>query len=444
MTDWINWILSNQLLVAGIGTVVSSALMYAIRSVPSKTVSMTSELLTSMLSVNSRNDFYSHIDAYLSDHVLPWTFRRYEPADRADDDNTTYLNTGYGSGYGIWRGVPFRFVKTLEKQQYSFEKTLTVRFLTRQKGTVESFVNEAVDFRRGEPRQRVYTSMGHYWERMADKRLRSVKTVFANDGIIETIVERVDTFMKSENWYLQRGIPYKLVVLLHGAPGTGKTSLIHAVASNFGLDIDYVTSLGQLGRLLSNKSSRRSIVVIEDIDTLARLERDARANANKEAARPPTGTADASPGTLAADPVPTTPAYHPPAKSLDEVFNDDRVLHDTLNSFDGFTTQHGVIIFMTSNHPETLDPAMLRPGRVDLEVPINALKWNAARRMFAAFFGQSNLDKWDALADVFEPTTGAQLQSHFMKSSAHEAIDSLSKYWSERKSVVTPLKKATR
>jgi mitochondrial chaperone BCS1 len=53
-------------------------------------------------------------------------------------------------------------------------------------------------------------------------------------------------FLRSEDWYAERGIPFRRGYLLHGVPGSGKTSLIHAIAGELGLDI-YVVSLSSKG-----------------------------------------------------------------------------------------------------------------------------------------------------------------------------------------------------
>jgi chaperone BCS1 len=74
------------------------------------------------------------------------------------------------------------------------------------------------------------------------------------------------------NRYANRGIPYRRGYLLHGPPGTGKTSLTFALAGVFGLDI-YVVSLldssiteEELGYLFRNLPAK-CIVLLEDIDT---------------------------------------------------------------------------------------------------------------------------------------------------------------------------------
>lgn len=56
-----------------------------------------------------------------------------------------------------------------------------------------------------------------------------------------------------------------------------------------------------------------------------------------------------------------------------------------LNALDGVRAQEGRIIFMTTNHPEKLDPALMRPGRADFHALINYASYDQMRRMFLKF-----------------------------------------------------------
>lgn len=60
-----------------------------------------------------------------------------------------------------------------------------------------------------------------------------------------------------------------------------------------------------------------------------------------------------------------------------------------LNALDGVASGEERVIFMTTNHPERLDPALIRPGRVDLSALIDDATPEQARRLFLQFYGDS-------------------------------------------------------
>jgi chaperone BCS1 len=61
-------------------------------------------------------------------------------------------------------------------------------------------------------------------------------------------------------------------------------------------------------------------------------------------------------------------------------------LSGLLNALDGVAAQHGRIVVMTSNHPERLDPALVRPGRIDVKVELGHADDTQIATMFARFF----------------------------------------------------------
>jgi len=80
-------------------------------------------------------------------------------------------------------------------------------------------------------------------------------------------------FLQSEEWYIEKGIPFRRGYLLHGPPGTGKTSFTEAIAGKLKLNICYLNLSGNkldddgLNRLLNN-TPERSIILLEDIDAV--------------------------------------------------------------------------------------------------------------------------------------------------------------------------------
>ena len=116
-----------------------------------------------------------------------------------------------------------------------------------------------------------------------------------------------------------------------------------------------------------------------------------------------------------------------------------------LNALDGVASGEERIIFMTTNHPERLDPALIRPGRVDLSVLIDDASPTQAKRLFEQFYGyEDGAEGWENLSNnelerfgvrveglvANEMEKGkrasmAALQGLFIRSNAREAVDNL-------------------
>ncbi|KAF6072765.1 BCS1 N terminal family protein [Candida albicans] len=152
-------------------------------------------------------------------------------------------------------------------------------------------------------------------------------------------------------WYHKRGIPYRRGYLLYGPPGSGKTSFIQALAG----ELDYNICILNLSennltddRLnhLMNHIPNRSILLLEDVDA----------------------------------------AFNKREQTNDQGFNNGVTFSGLLNALDGVASAEECITFMTTNHPEKLDPALLRPGRVDYKVMIDNATEHQVKRMFLRFY----------------------------------------------------------
>ncbi|KAH8498264.1 hypothetical protein H0E87_017259 [Populus deltoides] len=162
------------------------------------------------------------------------------------------------------------------------------------------------------------------------------------------IMEDLERFVKRREFYRRVGKAWKRGYLLFGPPGTGKSSLIAAIANYLKFDI-YDLELTNLRtnsdlRSLLISTENKSVLVVEDIDCSFELQdRLAQARA-------------------------MMPSRH--YLAYDQGNQYQVTLSGLLNFVDGLWSSCGDerIIIFTTNHKERLDPALLRPGRMDVHI----------------------------------------------------------------------------
>lgn len=152
----------------------------------------------------------------------------------------------------------------------------------------------------------------------------------------KTVVKDFAFWHSNKRWYVDRGITWKRGYLLHGKPGSGKTSLVRALAQEFDLPVTVLDLPSMTNRELWNAwkgaaMSAPCIILMEDFDAV----------------------------------------FH----GRENITGDDGVTFDCLlNCIDGIESLHGIALFLTTNHVEHIDPALgiqtsdgsSRPGRIDV------------------------------------------------------------------------------
>ncbi|CAA7261969.1 unnamed protein product [Cyclocybe aegerita] len=217
----------------------------------------------------------------------------------------------------------------------------------------------------------------YQWWHMACRAKRSLQSIVLDPGVKDTLLEDARDFLASKQWYDSRGIPFRRGYLLYGAPGSGKSSLIHSIAGELKLNV-YVMSLSGVGldddalRELVSSLPTRCILLMEDIDV---------ALSNPFNRDPKKKDGKSSPST-------TTSMPAPPALPRSRV-----TLSGLLNALDGIAAAEGRLLFATTNKYDALDPALCRPGRMDLHIEFKLASRYQAAQFFKYFFSPEGHQK---------------------------------------------------
>ena len=209
----------------------------------------------------------------------------------------------------------------------------------------------------------IYYYKKDFWTLLSKAPKRPLSTIYLKKGQKEDIIKSVKHFFSKETRdnYLSFGIPYKSVSLIHGPPGTGKTSIIKSIASDLDCDLyvlpiskDMVdTNLVDAFSYINDNESKERIIVIEDIDSLFDETRKRDDNSN------------------------------------------DITLQAFLNCLDGFTCVEGTMLFLTANRPEVLDFAMVRSCRIDNKIKLDYADKYQTQMMFDIFLSKQK-DKFES------------------------------------------------
>ena len=194
---------------------------------------------------------------------------------------------------------------------------------------------------------------------------RFLETLFFSHGEKDSICKHIDKFNDNEKFYKEKQLLYKTGILLYGEPGTGKSSLVKAIATKYNRSIVTINmskikeiDLNKLTQSINVDEYKKYLILLEDIDTLFLNRKNGESDKEEQS-----------------------------------------VINKLLQFLDSNTSPTNVIFIATTNHIERLDDALLRDGRFDLKVEVKPLNRHEAI-LYGESFGLSKEVMNEILKDI--------------------------------------------
>lgn len=264
--------------------------------------------------------------------------------------------------------------------------------------------------------QLIYVNKNGKWESQISNNKRSIDSVILKNNLKEIIKNDVKSFISSEDWYTERDIPYTRGYLFYGIPGCGKTSMIKAISKYCERHIHYlmlnnISSDNELIELLRSIDYKSTVLVIEDIDCMTHIiqkredKKEDISDIKKEIEELKNKLNNKD----------NKNNNYIPNQYNNNKLKGDLTLSGLLNAIDGIFNNHGRILIMTTNHPEILDKALIRPGRIDKKIIFDNCNKKQVADIYKIFFNQEiNSDQLEYIEDNrYSPAYISKLFLHY-------------------------------
>lgn len=366
----------NEFLLAGLGLSGAGLITFWLKDVPLKIFYALKRQFTTDLIIQNFDSVFYEILKFIKDTNKNKNFRTLKLNNGRYGGDDIILSMGYGVHIVFYKKqlLFIHYEKGADSISERVKETIIITKFGRSKNLFEEFIKE-IDLKNEDKNKLKLYKMDDGWYYCNKFPKRNLNTIFIEKQKKDLIVNNIKKFIEKESWYVEKGIPYQYGILLHGSPGTGKTSLIKALASELNYNIYYLSpsKLGNIEKAITT-CSNNSIVVIEDIDTNKVIHKRNKKKSEES-----------------------------------ELLSFLQInFSDILNSIDGLSNVHGRILICTTNHLNHLDQALIRPGRFDLLIEVGYVNKDILKQFFESYFNKipRNINKIKLKNNI----TVAQLQ----------------------------------
>jgi chaperone BCS1 len=340
----------HTMLASMLGLWGAAMLTFVSKDIPLRVWRAIQRQFTTVLEVTSAQEEFVAITRWMERRPFSKKVRSIRAKDKE-------LSVGFGRHYFFHQKRLCWFERgRVETKDGSELEEIAISCIGRDQQFLRNIVNEAVRETHQSQETKIYLPRWRSWNLLTTQSPRSMDSVILEDEVRGQIIQHFDRFFDSEAIYRQRGIPYRTGICLYGAPGTGKTSLVRAICAQFNLRLYTVdlrnTNDQDLMELLWRVGTR-SLVLMEDIDSVI--------------------------------------ASHDRSKAVKGDDSERVTLSGLLNAIDGVVASEGRVFAFTTNHIAKIDPALLRPGRVDLKIELGVMSHAMLDRSLRKFLPEIEL-----------------------------------------------------
>jgi hypothetical protein len=360
-------ILNNPILGTGLIMTIGGGLIYSLKALPGQAWKIVSKKISAKLVYSVRiyeyDDLFELLEAWLQkNHQKEYKDvegKLFSPNSEPQAGIKKTPQIYYSQSTNVFilnvNGKRLFITKEREKLEYAQSFKSLYGYIYVIKGfrgkeaiteMLQGIVNEHYDqFPKNQIQIRTNDKYGN-WDRANSLTVKGLEKIIIDPGLKTMLMNDIDEFKLSKDWYLETSIPYKRTYAFHGGPGNGKTSICLAIAVYTQRDI-YILNPSSLEgdaalQAAFNNIGSDVVLVIEDIDA-SFTKRDSECNISFSC---------------------------------------------LLNCTDGAFYKEGLITCITTNHLDKLDPALLRPGRTDMIIEIDFPKVPQIEKFLSIFYKQ--------------------------------------------------------
>lgn len=258
-------------------------------------------------------------------------------------------------------------------------------------------------------------SKSNHWQECEFNSTRHFGNLFFENK--EELIRKLDFFCDHPEWYHYEGHPWTLGIGLHGPPGTGKTSVIKCIANKLQrhiivIPLNKIKTQSEFNEYFfeqyyshQNRNKigfENKIIVFEDIDCMTNIVKKRQFNVSNAVKQQNMAKFDQTNSQIEKNMALQSKILNKIAQKVDvenenlnvieytkETSHDEITLSYILNVIDGIRETPGRILIITSNDYDSLDPALVRPGRIDITLEMKNASIKTMKEMYTHYYNDT-------------------------------------------------------